>query len=303
MTCVTILMATLDGAAYLGAQLDSLSRQTHCNWRLWVGDDGSRDDTRALVTAFARSHPDREVRVFDGPGRGSALNFLTLLCQPDLPSGPVAFCDQDDVWLRGKLARALRRLSTLPPGPGLYAAESFLTDADLLPRQRSGTGPRGASFTNALVQNLCSGHTLVLNAEAVALARRAGMPEGVVFHDWWLYQLVTGAGGACRLDPLPVALYRQHGGNRIGSGNDPAARVARMARLFRGDFRDWLFAHHAALLQVERLLTPEARAVLQRVTRAPPGRPRAAAFLAAGLARDTRLGTAALTLAALCGRA
>ena len=38
----------------------------------------------------------------------------------------------------------------------------------------------------------------------------------VVAHDWWAYQLVSGAGGTVIYDPEPLVAYRQHSGNLIG---------------------------------------------------------------------------------------
>lgn len=298
---VTILLATRNGAAWLPAQLDSLLAQTHGDWRLWVSDDGSGDGTPALLAAFAAAHPGR-VRLFRGPGRGSAANFLTLLCHPDLPPGPVAFCDQDDVWLRGKLARALRRM---PPGPvpALYAAGTCITDRALRPRRRLRRPAHRAGFANALVQNLCPGHTILLNPAAVALARRAGAPPRVAFADWWLYQLVTGAGGRCHIDPLPMARYRQHGGNEVGAGG-PSGVLWRAIRVLRRDYRRWQEAHHRALRGVAPLLTPAARAALTALDgSAPAGPGRLWSYLSLGLRRASRAGTAALWLSALLGRA
>jgi hypothetical protein len=238
------------------------------------------------------------VRLIDGPQQGSAPNFLSALCHPDLPPGPVALCDQDDVWLRGKLARALRRLAGAG-GPAIYAAESWRWQ----PARglcRASRPPRSApGFANALVQNLCAGHTTVLNPAALALVRRAGVPRDVAFHDWWLYQLVTGAGGACLLDPIPVALYRQHAGNVLGAGGTPGAALRRLGGVLRGDFARWLAAHHRALAATG-CLTPEAQAMVAEVLAADR---RARAIVRLGLRRDRAMGTAALLCAAALGRA
>ena len=295
---VTILMATLNGAAFLPAQLESLSAQTHRDWRLWVSDDGSTDGTLGVLHDFARARPDRDVRILQGPMRGSAANFLSALCHPDLPPGPVALCDQDDIWLRGKLARALRRMAAAPPEvPVLYAAESWRCDATLAARRASRAPRIAPDFGNALVQNLCAGHTTVLNGPALALVRRAGPLSAIAFHDWWFYQLVTGAGGLCLLDPRPVALYRQHGGNTFGAAGGIAAWHRRVWLLLGGRFRGWVTAHARALAGTG-LLAPEAQRMAEALLRGPVGR----AATIRRLRRDTRAGTAALHLAALIGR-
>jgi glycosyltransferase involved in cell wall biosynthesis len=302
---VTILMATRNGAAHLPEQLDSLLAQSHRRWTLWVSDDGSSDGTRAVLEAFGRSHPGRLARLVDGPRAGSAArNFLSLLCHPDLPPGPVALADQDDVWLRGKLARALRRMAAVPAGqPCLYAAESILTDAKLKPFAHSREPAARPSFGNALVQNLFGGHSTVLNAEALALVRAAGVPGGIAFHDWWLYQLVAAAGGACLLDPLPVVLYRQHHDNHLGAAGGLRAGIARAGRIFGRDYGCWIAAHQAALRGAAPLLTPEARATLAALAAAPAiGPERLAAFRRHGLRRSKRVADLALALAVLAGR-
>jgi glycosyltransferase involved in cell wall biosynthesis len=298
---VTILMATWNGARHLRAQLASLLVQTHGDWVLWVGDDGSRDDTRAILARFVQAHPGRLARVVEGSGRGPAANFLHLLCHPDLPAGPVALADQDDVWLKGKLARALRRIGA-EDRPTLYAAESVLTDAALRPLSRS-RAHAPPSFRNALVQNLFSGHTTVLNAAALDLVRRAGPPPEVRHHDWWLYQLVSGAGGRCLLDPLPVALYRQHTGNAMGAPDGPGAALRRLNAIARADYARWMAGQQDALRRVRPLLTPEAHAMLDQLAAARSVPARLRAFRRLGLHRDTRRGTAALYLAAALGLA
>jgi hypothetical protein len=41
--------------------------------------------------------------------------------------------------------------------------------------------------------------------------------QQVASHDWWVYQLVKGAGGNVYYDPEPTILYRQHAGCLVGS--------------------------------------------------------------------------------------
>lgn len=296
-------MATLNGARHLPDQLASLLGQGHRDWRLWVGDDGSTDGTRALLANFSLRHPDREIRLFEGPRRGSAANFLTLLTRADLPPGPVSFCDQDDVWLPGKLARAV---DLLPVGdrPALYGAASILTDQALRPRGINRSTTLSASFSNSLTQNIFSGHTLCLNSAAVRLARAAGLPDDLAFHDWWLYQLVAGAGGDCVFDPQPVALYRQHGANVMGGGRGILPMLTRSRRVLGREFRRWSDAHRSALAQRSHLLTPEARRLLAEMQGAAPwGTARLQTFRRLGVRRTGQLGTLACWGAAAFGLA
>jgi glycosyltransferase involved in cell wall biosynthesis len=297
----TVLMATRNGAAYLGEQLESLAAQTDRNWQLWASDDGSTDGTKDILMRFAQTHP---VRLLEGPRRGAAQNFLSLLTHPDLPPGPVAFADQDDVWLPGKLARARTLLAQVPNGrPALYAAESLVVDADLRALGHIRDRAIAPTFGNALVENLFSGHTMVLNAASVALARRIGVAEGIRFHDWWMYQLIAGAGGKLVLDPTPVALYRQHTGNLVGAASGPSARLHRARRLIFGQWRDLSRSQARALHQARAVLTPKAVATLDEYLFGFPqyGPARAAAFRRHGLMRAARGDGIALQICACFG--
>lgn len=304
----TILLATCNGAAHLREQLDSYAAQSDPRWHLWVSDDGSTDATRAIVEAFRVDQAGRrDIRLLEGPRQGPAANFMSLLIHPDLPPGPALLSDQDDVWLPGKLALAragLARGSAGHAGPVLYGAQSIHTDSALREIGRSIMPRHPPSFCNALTQNIVSGHTTALNAAALDLVRRAGMPPGIPYHDWWLYQLISGAGGRVIIDPAYVLYYRQHGANAMGAHRGAPASLRRAAQVLGRSYARWIEANTEALSRATPLLTPRNRQVLGtlRVLQARGGLRRAWAFYRLGLHRQSRLATASLLVAAGLGR-
>lgn len=246
---VAILLAAYNGGAHLAEQLYSIAAQTHRNWVILASDDGSLDNSRSQLERFAQRHP---LILVDGPRRGSAENFLFLIRQravllPDIRW--LAFSDQDDIWLPGKIERGLAALSALSEDrPALYCSRTWISDPDGRPLRLSRPRPRPPSFRNALVQNICSGNTILLNPAATALATAASAEaSSLVFHDWWLYQLVTGAGGQVVHDDAPMLLYRQHASNEMGANDTLAAQRRRIQLLLRGDFRAWNSVNIAAL--------------------------------------------------------
>ncbi|MDQ2067266.1 glycosyltransferase family 2 protein [Xinfangfangia sp. CPCC 101601] len=294
---ITIVMATRNGAAHLPAQLASIAAQSHRNWRLFVSDDGSSDATLTLLQDFARNHP---VQLIQGPQQGAAANFLSALCHPDLPRGPIALADQDDIWLKGKLARGLRRLHSAT-GPALYAAESLLADEAGKPFRRSHSGRAQPSFAASLVQNLFAGHTMMFNAATLDLLRHAGAPQGIAFHDWWIYQLSAGAGARLILDPLPTALYRQHSSNALGATGRRQA-LSRLNRVLTQQWRSEIEAHALALQGQSPLLTPQAQGVLEAFLAMPKsGWRRVQSFQNLGAKRSSPSGQALMLGAAFAG--
>ena len=267
---VHILMCTRNGARWLPAQLDSLCAQTHPNWVLWVSDDGSEDATRAILEDFAARHPGRVAAIMEGPGQGSAVNFLSLLCHPDLPAAHVALCDQDDVWLPHKLAHAMAQLRPMEGQAcgwsGRFRVCQSLDAAQVTPDAcpqgyLPAPWPRGPSLGNAVVQNIMSGHTLTLTPEALALIRRAG-PVQVPHHDWWIYLLLMACDARALIDPEVVLKYRQHGRNVLGRRTGLRARLARLEWLLNDTMRRWIAANLDALAAADLPLSPRARALL-----------------------------------------
>tara|TARA_R110002020_G_scaffold358985_2_gene571731 strand:- start:59 stop:976 length:918 start_codon:yes stop_codon:yes gene_type:complete len=296
---VTIALCTRNGAAHLRAQLDSYAAQSHGDWDLWVSDDGSTDATREILSDFAARHgAGRSIRILDGPQQGVAANFLSLLCHPDLPAQPVALSDQDDLWLPEKLSLGLRDLAG--ETPTLYGAQSIHVDSDLTPIGRS-LGGGVPSFGNALVQNIVSGHSAMLNAAALGLVRRAGVPVGIPYHDWWLYQLITGAGGTVVVRPDAVLLYRQHGDNAMGSHQGVRATLTRLRQVFGTTFGGWVMANVRALRETG-VMTSASETVLNALETHKTPFARLRSFRRHRLVRQGRLGTAALHLSVALGR-
>ena len=86
-------------------QLESIAAQTLLPVELVVCDDGSTDDTMALVRDFARWAP-FAVRLYGNENRlGVIANYsrTVSLCRGDY----IALCDQDDLWRPEKLELSL----------------------------------------------------------------------------------------------------------------------------------------------------------------------------------------------------
>jgi glycosyltransferase involved in cell wall biosynthesis len=267
---VVILLALYNGAARLRDQLDSLADQTHANWSLVVSDDGSTDGGAEVLRRFSEDHPNRAITLVPGPRMGFAQNFLHLLRTADPEAEFVSFCDQDDVWMADKTARAVAALKAIDPDmPALYCGRTLHCDEALRPLRPSPLFTRPPSFRNALVQNIGGGNTIVLNRAAFRmLAAASTRVEGVVSHDWWMYQLVSGSGGTVIYDREPGLLYRQHDGNAVGANGTARTAAQRFLRVMQGRFRDWNDQNIAALSATEDLLTEENRELLDAFRRA-----------------------------------
>ncbi|MFK7837003.1 MAG: glycosyltransferase [Sulfitobacter sp.] len=256
---VTILMGTLNGAAHLSAQLGSLSNQTHTSWHLVASDDGSRDATLSILSDFARDHPDK-VTIRSGPERGFSANYLSMMRALPARPGFVCLADQDDIWLTGKISRAVQCLST-NHHPTLYAGRRIIWQEKTGHTYHSRPISRPCTLHNALIENIAAGNTIVLNPAAAALSRQAALKSSAIFaHDWWLYLLITASGGKVVFDNgPPQVFYRQHDRNVIGANDRWSDHWRRKSGVLKGQFADRLDQNVAALKAIQNLLTPQAR--------------------------------------------
>jgi glycosyltransferase involved in cell wall biosynthesis len=212
---ISILLSTYHGAPWLPTLLDSLIGQDLDECRIIIRDDGSTDSTGEIIRAAAEEYDHIEAHF--GPNLGVNRSFFTLLHLAAGRTGYAAFCDQDDRWEIDKLSRAIALLEEQSGGgPAMYCSRLTLAAEDLTAISLSRPCPRGPSFANALVENIATGATMVLNREAIELLD-AHEPDfdRVVMYDWWIYQTIA-AFGTVVFDPESRIVSRQHRGNVVG---------------------------------------------------------------------------------------
>jgi len=251
MKKIQVLMSTYNGGKYLREQLDSVLGQD-CEKRglarfsLTVRDDGSVDDTQKILQEYQEKYPDR-LQWVQGKNCGVIRSFFELLRTADTDADFYALSDQDDFWMADKLSSGIlsfervgkadgRRLSEKHMDkeiPRLYCCRPRLVDVNLseLPAGIK-RPPVRPGFGNALIENVVTGCTVVINRELRDLVVR-GLPEFTVMHDRWLY-LTASCFGEVIYDETPHICYRQHGENVVGANN---SRIAEWKERLSGFYR------------------------------------------------------------------
>lgn len=255
---IDILMGVYNGEVHLPAQLASIASQNHRNWHLICSDDGSSDNSLRVIDGFSQQNPGR-LTLRTGPGEGFAANFLSMLAGLPDSNQFVGFADQDDVWHAAKITRAIACLASHRDQPALYCGRRTIWWPGSERRIESPMRIRPCNFRNALIENVASGNTIVLNPKAARLAKEAAEQiEGAFAHDWFLYLLITGAGGKVFFDNgPPLILYRQHGGNAIGASGGLQAQLNRKFGVLHGRFKHRIDQNLHALKTLRHILTEE----------------------------------------------
>lgn len=298
---IAILLCTYNGSHFLQEQLDSFSAQNQKHWKLFVYDDASTDNTCELISQY-QSHISQPVYLQkNNASKGFCKNFLSAICAtPNDSADFFALSDQDDIWQADKLSRAITYLNTLSPNiPAVYCSRTQLVDNTRKPLGFSPLFKKKPSFKNALVQSIAGGNTMVLNRAAKALITQAGFNIDVVSHDWWIYLLISGAGGHIFYDSVSSILYRQHGNNLVGANNTLSAKFARFKRLLKSEFKQWNDNNIIALNANRTLLQPHNMQILDYFIEARESTllKRCLKFYQSGIYRQTVQGNIALIIA------
>ncbi len=213
-------MATYNGAHFIGEQLASIADQTLPPDEIIICDDGSTDNTLAIVETFKRRTP-IPVKVHQNPVRlGYSENFLGGMARAR--SSYISLSDQDDVWHLRKLE--ICRAALRDNDAVLCAHPMTLVD---LERRVIGfaTQEITATKTHAPLTldpwGVFFGFTQLFDRRLIDIipADQRGLDsysfDTKLAHDRWIYWLGTHFGTVVTINE-PLAEYRQHGSNAFG---------------------------------------------------------------------------------------
>lgn len=214
MERVLVLLSTYNGEKYIRQQMDSILMQTYPYIDILVRDDGSTDNTINILIEYSNKYPN--ISYYEGENIGTCNSFFDLMTNAGRHYDFYAFADQDDYWLPIKVSKAIEAfLIDGARQPILYCSNVTLVNEELeeIPSVvRQGTIK--ASFGNALIEDISTGCTCIMNAKLFSLIKE-NLPQYAIMHDWWFY-LVATCFGQVYYDNQSYILYRQHHLNVIG---------------------------------------------------------------------------------------
>jgi len=295
---VLILLPVYNGGRYLRSQLDSILAQGIQNTLIVCRDDGSSDDSAAILEQYAQQWPNRFRLLKAQTGNLGVSANVALLMQSVLQDGLlsststyIALSDQDDCWDPEKLACCLAVMrSEEQKNPGLpvlvhsdlrvVAEDGKLIAASFASYQ--GLKPLRNSLASQLVCNTITGCTALMNS--ALLTKALPIPPQAIMHDWWLGLIALAFGRACYID-VPLLDYRQHDSNTVGareyqqadghfltrlldgSSNSIYQSIAQQAETFAHQHKDELSAKQRLIVGACKVLTIQNPAVQKSIYR------------------------------------
>jgi len=202
---VSVVIATYNQARYVAAAIESALSQTLRDFEIVVVDDGSTDNTWAVLDRYGVA-----IRVVREPNAGQAVARNRGVAESR--GEFIAFLDGDDIWLPEKLDRQVNAIRQ-QPGAGFCACGYYIADEELRSLGSKWPAPAG----NQLQSDLLLGNrigpptTVIVKRDQFELV--SGFDPALSYCcDWDLWIRLAQVTGFCAVNEI-LAAWRQHGGN------------------------------------------------------------------------------------------
>ncbi len=238
MSTITIVMTTYNGEKYVSEQIDSILASGFQDFELYAYDDGSKDTTMQILQEYEHRFPDKVHAIQNEVNLGVTMNFLNALSRTT--TDYVMFSDQDDVWMKHKLAVTLKRMRHMEAQLGRNTPVAVFTDAEVVDRElitinpsffASGhLNPGRTDLSHMLMENKLIGCTVMVNAALRKILQGSALPRQARYHDWWI-GLIAASFGKIGYVKERTLYYRQHGENVVGDTGFTAYLKNRITKL------------------------------------------------------------------------
>lgn len=228
---ISIVVPTLNQAAYLEQTLASITGQNRSRLELIVIDGGSSDGTREIVERYPVQHFVSE----KDSGQAAAINKGFRLAKGDV----LAWLNSDDYYLPLTLARAVAALGVVSERRCIYGNCILYRQSD----QRV-TLSRSRPFDREALRTCC--YPIQPSAFWTRALWDAAGELNEEYHfvldwDWWLR---ASAAGEFRYLDECLSVYRLHAQHKTGSGS-PRRRQEIVAFVERHGSAEWIAAFRA----------------------------------------------------------
>lgn len=213
---ISIIMPAYHAEPFIEETIESVLAQSVTDWELLVIDDGSQDNTRQIVSDFAKK--DARIRlVINETNMGVARTRNRGL---DMVQGQyVALLDSDDYWKPQLLEKMLARAEETK-------ADIIYCSYELVDEQGKKVCndflvPEETTFQESIVRSVITCSTVLITGE---LAKNHRFPTNVYHEDTALWFQILRDGGIARGVPEVLAAYRQRANSRSAGKLTSAVR-------------------------------------------------------------------------------
>ena len=236
----SVALCTYNGAEFLSKQLESIKQQTMPIHEMVVCDDGSSDETLAILERFSKQVTFPVIVHRNPENLGSSKNFeqCLKLCQGDL----IFLCDQDDVWMPEKVERIVQYLEEHPEHEAVFSNATMIDQAGFPTGKTSfeqieftnevqSQWLQGDSFRILLKGYIVTGAALAIKKKALERISPVPMITKELIHDGWIALNLSISNQIGFVNDCLIQ-YREHSNQQVGFKSKPP-RVSLLKRFTR----------------------------------------------------------------------
>jgi len=207
---VSVIIPTYNRAAYIADAIRSVQAQTYAKVQIIVADDGSTDDTAAVVSEFGDSVAYLRLAHRGQPAatRNSGLSKAT--------GDFIAFLDSDDLFLPGRLAKQVSALAAHGDAGLAYSDGYFFREDPETPTGHVLDGmptPTGDALADLLRGNFLTSPVVLIRRSCLdSVGLFDERPEFFAVEDYDLWLRIAARFPFIHV-PGDVAAIRRHGGS------------------------------------------------------------------------------------------
>ncbi len=268
---VAVILGFYNGRQFILPQLESILKQTHKDLDIFIFDDNSTENIDYLKSYLDHNSYSNIKIIRRKKNLGYAKNFLQGLKDVGEKYEYFAFSDQDDIWRENKIEMAINHLKEkeYKKIAKLYFSRTAYYCSDCINEIGSSRiFKKPISFSNALLQNIAGGNTILMNSSARKIVIQTVGESNFISHDWWCYLIISGAGGRIIFDKTKTLKYRQHKKNLIGMNIGFDNQKSRFFEFANGKVKNWLDSNIENLSKHKYLLSKNNLKILNNFSKA-----------------------------------
>lgn len=202
---ISVVLPVYNGADYLRPTMDAILAQTQGDFELLAVNDGSSDDSEAII----RSYADSRIRYFHHPNKGFAYTLNRGIAEAR--GKYIARIDADDICMPQRFEK---QAAWLEERPGTDLVGCFITFISEKGEEQGEWPEDRANYTNAQIRKAlpfvnCMAHPGVMVRTEV-LRRFPYLESQKYLEDYDMWLRLAGAGHVMEKVPEMLLLYRVH---------------------------------------------------------------------------------------------
>jgi glycosyltransferase involved in cell wall biosynthesis len=229
---VSICSITYNHEKYISQAIESwLQQETNFEFEIVIGEDGSKDNTRAIISKYIEQYAERIKMISSQENVGMLGNFLRTIeaCNGDF----IAICEGDDYWIDNKKLQKQIDFLESNSDYGMISGDIVLVDENDNPiednqmvLEQRAKRKETISFIDLLQTNIINTLTVCVRADLMKeLVQRIRKENFWLVLDYWFWLSIS-INHKISVSTEKLAKYRVHNQGATKNSNDIKKRIA-----------------------------------------------------------------------------